>query len=123
MPTGDIEIVCNNPLCANNDKSLCKNNCDINQLNPGKRDCPEFVFDTTLYDTNLSSPSYIDKMLEDINFLGIPFLSLDKDSTHFESVHTADGYYCLIQGSEKDLMKYNFWRDDNGLFEFSLKGK
>lgn len=115
MPYEEINVDCKVLLCSQNDSGACDCDCHTDDLNPDHSDCAHFNFSTLFYNVDLKKWE-IAGVLSMIEEQEIPFLVIDGESTHFQTVQSAGGDYCLVQGSEADIMDHRIWKHVDGGF-------
>jgi hypothetical protein len=105
----EIDLDCSALLCKHNECGSCSCDCGEDELNPDNSDCTEFEFNSGCFSIDVRE-TQIEAVLETIKDQEIPFVSLNEISTKFQTIVITDGAYCLVQGSDEDIMQFRFWK-------------
>jgi len=129
MPYDNVDLDCGLVICSNNERKECQADCHVDELMPGNISCRCFGF-IIGDETDWTWAEDIEELLELIEENNIPYLSIDDDSTHFETIRLSDKAVGVCRGNKEDIKEFRFWKSvDGGMgathkdqLELDLKG-
>ena len=114
MPYQDTDLDCSITVCSYNRRENCNAEEHVDDLWPDNINCPFFRL-------NFKKPEDTEDFETMIKESGIPYLVINSDSTHFQTIRLPNetgprrsDFVGIVRGTEQDISEFIFWKSADG---------